>query len=46
MTVQELEYAFDIEMSKKRKILAKLSNSSLLEKDLEIIANNPELLFH
>jgi len=43
-TPQELEYAFDIEISGKSEILAKLANSSLSENELEIIATNPELV--
>lgn len=43
-TPQELEYAFDIEISGKSKVLAKLANSSLSENELAIIANNPELV--
>ncbi|KAA5541692.1 sacsin N-terminal ATP-binding-like domain-containing protein [Adhaeribacter rhizoryzae] len=43
-TPQELEYAFDIEISGKSEVLAKLANSSLSDKDLEIIADNPKLV--
>ena len=43
-TPQELEYAFDIEISGKSEVLAKLANSSLSENELEIIADNPELV--
>ncbi len=43
-TPQELEYAFDIEISGKSEVLAKLANSSLSENDLEIIADNPKLV--
>jgi len=43
-TPQELEYAFDIEISGKSEVLAKLANSSLSEKELEIIADNPDLI--
>jgi len=43
-TPQELEYAFDIEISGKSEVLAKLANSSLFENELEIIAENPELV--
>jgi hypothetical protein len=43
-TPQELEYAFDIEISGKSEVLAKLANSPLSENDLDIIADNPELV--
>lgn len=43
-TPQELEYAFDIEISGKSEVLAKLANSSLSESELELIADNPELV--
>ena len=43
-TPQELEYAFDIEISGKSEVLAKLANSSLSENELGIIADNPELV--
>jgi hypothetical protein len=43
-TPQELEYAFDIEISGKSEVLSKLANSSLSETDLQIIAENPELV--
>jgi len=43
-TPQELEYAFDIEISGKSEVLAKLAKSSLSETELEIIADNPELV--
>lgn len=43
-TPQELEYAFDIEISGKSEVLAKLANTSLSENELEIIADNPELV--
>jgi hypothetical protein len=44
-TPAELEYAFDIELSGKSEVLAKIANSSLSESDLEIIASNPDLVF-
>lgn len=43
-TPQELEYAFDIEISGKSEVLAKLANSSLSTNELELIASNSELL--
>jgi hypothetical protein len=43
-TPQELEYAFDIEISGKSEVLAKLANSSLSENELDIIAENPDLV--
>ena len=43
-TPQELEYAFDIEISGKSEVLAKLAKSSLSESELEIIAVNPKLV--
>jgi hypothetical protein len=43
-TAKELEYAFDIEISGKSEVLAKLANSSLSENELEIIAVNPKLV--
>lgn len=43
-TPQELEYAFDIEISGKSEALAKLANSSLPGNDVEIIADNLELV--
>jgi hypothetical protein len=43
-TPQELEFAFDIEISGKSEVLAKLANTSLSENQLEIIADNPELV--
>jgi len=43
-TPEELEFAFDIEISGKSEVLAKLAKSSLSENDLEIIADNPELV--
>ncbi|PSR55773.1 hypothetical protein AHMF7605_20830 [Adhaeribacter arboris] len=43
-TSEELEYAFDIEISGKSEVLAKLANSSLLENELETIADNPVLI--
>ncbi len=39
-TSQELEYAFDIEISGKSEVLAKLAKSSLSISDLDIIAEN------
>jgi len=42
-TPQELEHAFDIEISGKSEVLAKLANSSLLQYELEMIVDNPEL---
>lgn len=43
-TPQELEYAFDIELSGKSEVLAILANSSLSENELTIIADNTELI--
>jgi hypothetical protein len=43
-TAQELECVFDIEISEKSEVLVKLANSSLSENELEIIADNPELV--
>ena len=43
-SAEELEFAFDIEISGKSEVLAKLANSSLSENELEIIAGNPELV--
>lgn len=43
-TPKELEFAFDIEISGKSEVLAKIANSSLSENELEIIASNPELV--
>jgi len=43
-TPQELEYAFDIEISGKSEVLAKLANSPLSENELELIADNSELV--
>lgn len=44
-TPEELEYSFDIEISGKSEVLAKLAKSNLSEEELEIIAENPELVF-
>lgn len=43
-TSEELEYAFDIEISGKSKILAKIAKSNLTENELNIVADNPELV--
>lgn len=43
-TPEELEFAFDIEISGKSEVLAKLAKSDLSEQELEIIAENPELI--
>lgn len=43
-TPEELEFAFDIEISGKSEVLAKLAKSDLSEEELEIIADNPELV--
>jgi hypothetical protein len=43
-TPQELEFSFDIEISGKSEVLAKLANSTLSENELEIIAGNPKLV--
>ena len=43
-TPEDLEYAFDIEMSGKSQVLAKIANSNLTEKQLEKIAENLELV--
>lgn len=43
-TPEELEFAFDIEISGKSEVLARLANSSLSESELEVIATNPELV--
>jgi hypothetical protein len=43
-TPQELEYAFDIEISGKSEVLAKLANSSLSENELHIISENAGLV--
>lgn len=42
-TPEELEFAFDIEISGKSEVLAKLAKSSLSKVELKIIADNPEL---
>lgn len=43
-TPEELEYAFDIEISGKSKVLAKIAKSNLSEEELEIVAENPDLV--
>lgn len=43
-THQELEFAFDIEISGKSEVLARLANSNLTESELDIIATNPKLV--
>lgn len=43
-TPEELEFAFDIEISGKSEVLARLAKSSLSEVELEVIATNPELV--
>jgi hypothetical protein len=43
-TPEELEYAFDIEISGKSKVLAKIAKSSLTEEELTIVAENTELV--
>lgn len=43
-TPEELEYAFDIEISGKSKVLAKIAKSSLTKEELEIVAENSELV--
>lgn len=43
-TPQELEFAFDIEISGKSEVLAKLAKSDLSEIELEVIATNPDLV--
>lgn len=43
-TPEELEYAFDIEISGKSKVLAKIAKSSLSEEELEIVAENSDLV--
>ena len=43
-TPEDLEYAFDIEISGKSQVLAKIANSNLTEKQLEKIAENLELV--
>lgn len=43
-SAKELEYAFDIEISGKSEVLAKIANSNLKEEELEIIAENPDLV--
>ena len=43
-SAEELEYAFDIEISGKSEVLAKIANSNLNEEELEIIAENPDLV--
>ena len=44
-SAKELEYAFDIEISGKSEVLAKIANSNLKEEELAIIAENPDLVF-
>jgi len=43
-SAEELEFAFDIEISGKSEVLAKIANSDLNEEELEIIAENPDLV--
>jgi len=43
-SAEELEYAFDIEISGKSEVLAKIANSNLKEEELEIITENPDLV--
>lgn len=43
-TPEELEYAFDIEISGKSEVLSKIAKSDLSKEELEIIAENPELV--
>ena len=43
-TPEDLEYAFDIEISGKSQVLAKIAKSNLTEKQLEKIAENLELV--
>jgi hypothetical protein len=43
-SAEELEYAFDIEISGKSEVLAKIANNSLKNEELEIIAENPCLV--
>lgn len=43
-TPEELEYAFDIEISGKSQVLAKIAKSNLTEKELEILAENSDLV--
>ncbi len=43
-SAEELEYAFDIEISGKSEVLAKIANSKLNEEELGIIAENPDLV--
>lgn len=43
-TPEELEYAFDIEISGKSEVLSKIAKSELSKEKLEIIAENPELV--
>ena len=43
-TPEELEYAFDIEISGKSQVLAKIAKSNLTEDELDIIAENPNLV--
>jgi hypothetical protein len=45
-TPKELEYAFDIEISGKSEVLAKIANTSLSQNELEMIADNPELVLN
>lgn len=42
-TPEELIYAFDIEISGKSEVLAKLAKSSVSIKELELIANKPQI---
>ena len=43
-SAEELEFAFDIEISGKSEVLAKIAKSNLNEEELEIIAENPDLV--
>lgn len=43
-TPEELDFAFDIEISGKSEVLAKIAKSSLTESELDLLACNPELI--
>jgi len=43
-TPQELEYAFDIEISGKSEVLAKIAKSKISKEELELFANNVDLI--
>ncbi|MCB0744762.1 MAG: ATP-binding protein, partial [Ignavibacteriae bacterium] len=43
-TPEELEYAFDIEISGKSQVLARIAKSNLTNEELEIVAENPGLV--